>query len=110
MNAWGARCHKLVRKFRSELTPAEVEDFNTCLLGLSRNPQLDEVTKFQLTGYYLYRDDQFVLLYSWQPVASDDGGWGYLVTVYGAARTSEFEQDNMVVWKWWTQSNQGHIM
>ena len=94
---WIVICAPQVNSFRKTLSPAEAELFNECLIRICRDPHVDRIHKFVLQVRaplidFMYRDDNFVLLYYWtritQPYAA------LRVTVFKATRTHELEQGN----------------
>src|SRR5690349_706615 len=103
----GSRSHRAVRRFRASLPPEASEAFNERLTTLCRDPRPDRIRKFPsllgtlISSKYLYRDDQFVMLYEWEPHDEAHAEWEYAVLVLGAAHTDEYESDPMVLWLWW---------
>ncbi len=74
-------------------------------MRLFRDPLTDDIRKFpfgspELQGYYLYRDDEFTLLYIWYPVGDAYEPWNCHVQVLGAGQTAEVERNPQVLWRW----------
>ncbi len=109
-SSWGVRQHISLRGFVNGLKIQEREAFHECLLRLARDPEVDGVVKRPLNGKYQYRDAEFTLPYTWYPVDTDEGGWGYLVKVLGAGRTSDVDADPLILWKWLHLSQHGKIL
>lgn len=114
---WGSRCARGVRNFRNTLSPDDAAAFDECLVGICRDPRTDDIRKFPhgwgpLTSFCLYQDNQFAVLYDWEPVEIPDEEWGFpfLVHVRAAAYTTDYEKDPMVLWKWWLEQHHGTAM
>jgi hypothetical protein len=95
---WKVICAARVDRFRKSLSPDEAELFNECLVGICRNPRADNIHKFMIIRAplvdFLYRDNNFVLLYNWVDVT--DPSTIRKITVFQAERTRDFEQGNIV--------------
>lgn len=96
---WGVTCSQEVDRFRKTLLPDEAELFNECLMRIYHEPRTDGIHKFIFRlgdpfVYYLYRDDNFVLIYQWTQFK--DPFVGYHVKVSQATWTSNFDKDSTI--------------
>lgn len=96
---WGVFYSLEVKRFRNTLSPAEIELFNECVMQIYRDPRVDRKHKFTFQARpplidYLYRDDNFVLIYMWAQLSEPFGT--YRVAISQAARTRDFDNDSTV--------------
>lgn len=101
----GTKCHPAIKPFRDNLSPDDSEAFNECLMRLCRDPRSDGIHTFpfgsgDLAGYYLYRSDQFVILYSWETLAETYEPWRCRVRVLGVGTPDEVDRNPMTLWRW----------
>jgi hypothetical protein len=94
--SWGMTCSWEVNSFRRTLYPYEAELFNECLVRIYREPRIDGIRKFMFRSRdpivdYLYRDNNFILIYYW--VQLKDSFAAYRVKVSHAGWTRDFEED-----------------
>jgi hypothetical protein len=97
--SWRVSCASVVNDFRKTLSPEEAELFNECLIRICHDPQVDKIHKFRLKVRlplidYLYQDDNFVIVYYWTQTTNPITM--YNITIFQAARTSDFDQGNIV--------------
>jgi hypothetical protein len=97
----GARTHRIVKRFLGMLSGDEQAAFNECLMRLCHDPRADGICKvpYETTipgDFFLYRDEQFTMLYQWEPLGKRHKNWNYGVLVLGPIfRTSG----------WWNRRN-----
>lgn len=96
-DSWGVSCSLVVNDFRRTLSPTEAELFNECLTRIYRDPRADRIHKFVFRVRaplvdFLYRDDNFVLIYNW--TGRNDPFATHHVTVFQAAWSRDFDGDS----------------
>ncbi len=96
---WGVVCSLIVEEFRRALLPEDLELFNECLMRIYRDPRVDRIHKFTSFSrpplvYFMYRDDNFVLIYLWEHLS--DPFDARRITVSHAMWTRDFNSDSTI--------------